>query len=388
VLTPQGFKRKRYEDWFAELEAKAKELWGANVNLSDRSNLGKFVKLLAYVAAEKSELAEDVYNSAFKDTAEGVSLQHVGKYIGISKLLGNKAEVTLVFQVDPGVSIPAGVVASTVDGIEFVTEEAGTESGGIVRVKAKARVPGASGNVPAGTITQIVTPRPGVLSVANPEPSKNGRDEETEPQFRERYDKSVAKGGSSTIESIRAALLELPGVKDADVDENEDLNTNERGIPGKSIAPFVYGGDDVEIAQTIFSTKTGGIRSWGSIQIPVVDSMGKQHIIGFSRPIEVPVWVRITLTRNATYPADGDAQVRKEVIKYIGGRDTDGTEYDGLDMGSEVVLYKVIAAAGSVPGIDDLVVELSTDGTNYSISNIPIDTTSIATTTADKVVIV
>lgn len=388
-LTAKGFKRKRLDEIIADMETVAKELWGVNVNLSDRSNLGKFIRLVARERAKDFEDMEDVYNSAFYDTAVDNSLDKVAKRIGLTRIQENRATGTYRFVVDPGISIPQGIIVGTEGGVEFITTESGTESGGIIEVGIRAVNAGVSGNVPADTITVIKTPVPGILSGTNPEATEGGRNRETDEEFRFRYERSLAIGGSATAASVEAALLQLTDVKDAIVDQNEEDKTV-NGLPPNCIAPYVYGGTEQEIAETIFRTKAGGIRSYGSVVVNVTDSRGKVHSIGFSRPTEVSVWVRITLTRTADYPTNGDDLVRTAVVQYIGGTDVDGTIYDGLGQGDDVIRYKISSAVGNVPGIDDLVVEtsLTGNGTDWAQANVPIGQTSVAITTFDKVVVV
>lgn len=390
MLTPQGFKRKRYDDYLQELESLAKELWGADVNLSDRSSLGKFIKLLAYVRAEDSELDENVYLSAFYDTADGASLDRVAKYIGIRRIPAQKAVGTLTITVDSGKTVEAGLIGETKDGIGFVTTETVTDSDndGIVSAKIEALEPGSRGNVPANTITVIRTPVAGVQSITNPTPTEKGRDAETDKEFRERYAISVAKGGSCTADGIRATLLnDVKGLTAAMVIENDRDVPDADGRPPHSFECIVLGGDPVDIAQTILSAKAAGIRAYGSTTVTVKDASGRDQVIGFSYATKKHIYVNVTLTKNAVFPTNGPFLVKTELIKYIGGSDADGTVYAGLGLGDDVILAKLISAVLSVPGVTDATVTVSTDNANFTSANIPIAPTEVARTSHDKLVI-
>lgn len=391
MLTKEGFKRKRYDDFVAEMQAQARELFGADVNLSDRSPLGQWINLIAFGRAEENELAEQVYNAGHVDAAEGVSLDHNAKRIGLSRIQAQKATGQVSFEVEPGTSVLSGIIVSTTDGIEFITlnSKSDDDGDGIITVNIEALTPGIIGNVPAHTVTEINTPVAGINAVTNPSATIDGKNTETDTEFRERYYRSLANAGGSSMPSIRAALLELPGVIDASVYENDTMDFV-NGVPPKSIAPFIYGGNDQEIANAIFERKSGGIQSFGSTIINLVDNIGKTHKIGFSRPTVVNVWVRLTLTKNAEYtqyPTDGDLQVKTRIIRHIGGLDADGVRYDGQGLDADVIQFRLIAAIADIPGLDDVVVELSTDGVNFRQNNISIDQTSIAQTDHTKVVI-
>ena len=80
-LTERGFLRPSYADLLDAFEVKAKELFGSTGNLSVRSPLGIFLRIFAWFAGLTWQLAEDVYNSGFIDTAVGVSLARLGAFI-------------------------------------------------------------------------------------------------------------------------------------------------------------------------------------------------------------------------------------------------------------------------------------------------------------------
>jgi uncharacterized phage protein gp47/JayE len=389
MLTKEGFKRKTFIEYLEEMQEQARELFGADVNLSDRSPLGQWIMLIAYGRAQENALAEQIWLSGHIDDAEGVSLDHNAKKIGLSRIQAQKAKGQASFTVDPGASVLSGMIVSTTDGIEFITTSSASAINGIATVNIESILPGIAGNVPANTIVEINTPVAGINAVTNAAATQDGADIESDSEFKERYYRSLANAGGASTPSIEAALLELPGVIDASVDENDQEYVN-RGLPPNSIAPFVYGGDDQEIANAIFSRKTGGIRSFGTTEVVLTDSKGKQHKIGFSRPTVVNVWVKLTISKSPEYqqyPVDGDVQVKSRIIEHIGGLDTNGTKYDGQGLDADVIHYKLIAAIADIPGINDVMVELSTDGINYNQNNIAINNVSIAQTDHAKVVI-
>lgn len=391
-LSEKGFKRKRYEDIIADMNSRAKSLFGDNINLFENSPMGLFLRAIAWFVAVLWQLAEKVYSSAYVDTAEGVSLAHVGKYVGISprpaerarfKSDGSPAEI--VIKGEPGAFIGKGMLLSTKGDVFFrVTEDSALNERGEARARIEAVEPGHSGNVPANTITVIVNPVAGIESVNNPESVTGGRDKETDVEFRERYYRSASKGGSSTAPSIEAALLDLPNVKDAVVEENTTMEVV-NDLPPKCIAPYVFGGDDMEIAKTIFEAKAGGIRSFGNDEITVIDSRGKEHIIGFTRPEMLSVYVEIVLTTDASFPPNGNQLVRTEIIRYIGGQDEDGTLFDGLGQGKGVILIKIIAAIDKVPGVTDAQIKIGKSINNLESRNITISSRQVAETDWEKV---
>lgn len=386
-LTAQGFKRKTYPDILESMQARARAFFGEDINLSDRSPLGLFIQTVAWEQSRLWEEAEKVYYAGYVDDAEGTQLDGVTKYAAISRKAAQRARGTLNIKGNSGATVPAGFRVETKDGVAFRTVQNTVigDTGDIV-AKIEAIEPGQQGNVPAMTITKIINPVAGVESVFNGFPTEGGADTESDPEYRERYYRSLSSGGSSTSAAVEAALLDMLAVKDAFVEENDAMEAV-NGLPPKCIAPYVFGGDDAEVAKAILTAKAGGIQSFGATVMQVEDSRGYVHAIGFTRPAQKDIFARLQLTRGTEYPSDGDARVITAVIKYIGGMDADGVEYRGLGLGQSVIQSKVIATVGAIPGVVDIEVELSSDGINYSQSNIAISKVEIAITEPDKVVI-
>lgn len=391
MLTAEGFKRKTYEEYLAEMEQLAIQLFGADINLSENGPMGKFIRLLAYARAEEAELAEQVYYSSFVDYAEGVTLDYVAKNVGLTRLQAEKSITSVVFTVDPGTTVEAGVIVSTQGGIEFITTETVTDddNDGIVIAPVEAVEAGSQGNVPANTITVINTPIPGVYSVTNPTAAEKGRDKETDKEFRDRYDEIGANSLSSTTAGIKTTILtEVPGAISAVVIENDNDTTDTNGRPPHSFEVIVYGGDAEDIAKAILKAKPAGIATHGSQTVIVQDDSGIDRTIKFSYAQAVQIFVNVAIKTDASYPANGDNLVKLELVKYIGGVDDQGNKYAGLSMGESVInaraVYSIIK---NVPGVVDAVVTFSTDGTNFSGGNVTISPTQVANTDFAKVAI-
>ncbi|MDR4997901.1 baseplate J/gp47 family protein [Brevibacillus parabrevis] len=387
MLDEKGFKRKRFADIFADMEAKAKEVFGEKINTSERSPLGVILRLFAWFLGLLWQQLENVYNSAYVDKASGRSLEYVGKYVGIKMRGAEKAAGVVVVSGDPGISVVSGSRFATKTNIVFeTTKDVVIQANGKVDVPVRALLAGPTGNVPSGAIEVVVNPMMGISGVTNPSEMTGGREKETDTEFRQRYDRSVAAGGSSTVESIVATLLALPGVRDCQVEENETMETV-NDVPGKSVAPFVFGGEDNQIAQAIYKTKAGGIQSWGETVVQVADSKGKMHPIGFTRPTEVDVFAAVSIETDQNFPANGHAMIRTALIQYIGGQDQDGTIYSGVGLGQDVIYTKAISALYKVSGIVDVQLKLGLVAGSLTPGNVTIGPRQVAKTDWQKVAV-
>lgn len=385
-VTINGFRRKTYTDILANLQARAREAYGENINLSNTSFLGMHLQNEAWEIAEMWELAEDVYYSAFIDYNEGTSQDNTGKYITISRKPAQRSKGFITVAGNEGTRIRKGFRVATKDLIKvFETTVDGviSESGTII-LPIQSISPGLEMNVGAMTIKEIVNPISGVTEVYNSDITVDGVDIETDKDFRERYYRSVSRGGSSTRESVEAALLDMENVTDAFVDENETMDYID-DIPPKSLAPYVFGGIDEDIAQVILTSKAGGIRSYGTTEVQTTDSKGVEHTIGFTRPFAKDIYINISITKDKDYP--GEDVVIRAVLNYIGGEDKYGIAYKGLKLGEDVVISKLMASVMCLEGIKDIEVEVSTDNIDFVSTNIEIAKKEIAKTKFDKVMI-
>lgn len=387
MLDSTGFKRLRFEDLFAQMEDKAKETFGDTINTTVRSPLGIILRIFAWFLAILWSTAEDVYNSGFIPTATGNNLDRLGPQVGITRTLAQWATGELTIMGTSGYVVPAGFRVATASGVVFETLTDVTLIGGTGTVAIEALESGSSGNWDSGMVTVVVNPVPEVSGVTNINPTTGGREKETDAEFRNRFDQSVAGGGAASVDALRGALLRLPAVRAASVIENTSMSPDSEGRPSKSFQAYVLGGDNQDIANTIFSTKSGGIEPYGDISVEVKDLGDQTHTVKFSRAAEVSIKISVDITKGDDYPADGDELVRNALIRYIGGTDASGSYYNGLNMGATVVYTRLIRALDSVPGIIDVILDVGKDSSGMGSGNVDIQPYEVAQTRSAEIAV-
>lgn len=378
MLDEKGFKRKRYAELLNEIEDKAKEAFGEKTNTSERSPLGIILRLFAWFLGNVYQLAEAVYNASYINTASGKSLDKLGPYVGVSREGTQYATGYINLNGTTGYTEPAGFLLRTDADVYFETMEPATFVDGSATVPIEAMEPGVTGNVAANTITIIENPNPNVTTCTNSLETTGGRDKETDPEYRDRFSLSVATGGSGTVDSIRSVVLAVSGVRAATVVENLSLITTTDGQPGRSFHTYVLGGAAQDIGNAIFSKKSAGIESFGSQSVTVKDLGGNQHIVKYSPAVVIPVYMKIDIWKTTAFPADGIAQIKSLLVKFVGGEDIDGTLYAGLTMGEDVIQMKLGRQTYNIPGVEDVQITLSTTGTTYAEQNISIQRFQVA----------
>jgi len=381
ALDKTGFKRKTYSELVDNMSAKAKEKFGADANTTERSVLGIIIRIMAWFFSLLWQDTEDVYHSAYRKTAEGNQLDMLLPYAGISRNLADFAYGQIEIIGTPNHFVESGFLVSTNNDIFFETIydlTLDSEGKGIVGIVALDV--GAFGNVGANTITQIVNPDTDIISVSNPSKTNGGREKETDAEARERADITVEGIGSATTSAIRANLLNISSVRAAKVIENYKDIVDQYGTPAHSIQAFVLGGGDEEIAQAIHQKKAGGIHPYGTTYVDVLDLSGEVQQIGFTRAVEVNVYIKVNVTTNTSFSSNGINQIKSALVKYIGGTDLSNNSYAGLNMGDDVIVSRLIARTYSVDGIEDVAIEVSTDGLAYNDSNVSVGLQEVAQT--------
>lgn len=385
-LTEKGFNRPTYTTLLNALEYKARELYGDSINLTVRSPLGLFLRIIAWVWNILWACLEDIYNSRFVDTAAGTSLYSLGRNIGMQLLPEGKATGYITVSGTSGTKVPAGFLVSTNGGLQYVVTSAvtiGSEESVLAIIKAVNT--GTEYNTAAGTVQVIVNPSsvPGITSIYNNKEVTGGREKETDNDFRDRYYKSVDYAGGVNADAIRASLLnDVEGVSSAYIYENDqDVFDEVYNLPAHSMEAVVYGGLDEAVAQAIYARRAAGIQTLGSSEIDVLTASGQTMKIRFSRPSPRRIWIRITnLKTTKDFP--GNSAIKEALLEYIG----DSTS-GGLNIGVSVVYIKLPGIINSVLGVADFDLEISSDGINYVKENIPIGYREKALTDVEAVII-
>jgi uncharacterized phage protein gp47/JayE len=350
-VTPTGFSAKTLEELLAEIEAEQRANISASLNVSASSPVGQLNGIFASKLRELWELAQASYDSFDPDNATDTALANLALITGTKKNAATKSLATVDVDLDAGV-YGAGTLVAHVTGdptARFSNRDEITSPGGLVVgeiFEAESTGPVAA---PGGTLTVIAEPVVGWNSVTNPTDAALGENIESDPSLRQRREDELARVGSSTVDAIRADVLQVEGIESATVFENVTLVVDINGLPGKSFEVIIFDGvvpaaDDDEIAQAIWDTKPGGIQSVGSDSGTAVDAAGVSHTINFTRVTVRDVWLEFDIDVNAATYA-GDAAVAAAVAAY--GDVNLGT-------GEDVVLAELCVPVFSESGVVDI----------------------------------
>lgn len=222
------------------------------------------------------------------------------------------------------------------------------------------------------SVTFINTNYDGWFSVSNESETYVGRDYETASEVRQRYASAVFKNSVGMVESIKAALMELQDVTSVTIYENRTDETVD-GLKPHSFQAIVFGGDEEAIARTILSVAPLGIDTNGDICVRVEDTEGASQNICFSRPHEVPIYVKVIIKEynEEVLPGDAIDKIKNIVL----------AQFKKLSMGNDVIYQRLLGPIYSgIDGISYIECSVSKDGQTYKQENIAIDRGELAVT--------
>lgn len=380
MLDNNGFTRPQYETIVVDLTAKWQELFGSDYDTSAHSVAGVLIRLMAFFLDLIYKLAEKVYNSQYLSTATGVSLDKIASNFGLYRNPAEQAIVDLSFTGTPGFVIMAGKMFKTTDGkiyqlgSDVLLSASGTGTG-----TAYAMETGEQYNVPANAITSQVEPTSDIFTVTNPQAVENGANIETDAELARRVRLANDTKPSSPVNGVISAVMEVPGVKSVQVVTNNTMAVDSYGNPAKTIHVYVDGGEEMKIADALFNSVSAGILMVGSHTETMTDAAGfSGNVVAFDYATKETIFVTVDVTTNNDFEIDGVVQVKKAVNDYLGSVPMGGTVRFSY-------LYKYIY--DNVNGIVVATVKIGTKADSQAMTDIPLTQFSIATTTADSLVV-
>lgn len=374
-LTPSGFERKRLTDIKSSLEQSLKNAFGENIDLDPQSGFGQFVGIISEAISDQWESQENVYNSQYPSTAQQNQLSNVVQYNGITRQDATKSTVVGTIAGTDGTVIPAGTVASVqFTGCRFVTIKDVTISGPtLVDLESED-----SGPVQAiaGTLTVIETPIFGWTSITNSNDAIVGRSEESDAALRIRRELSTQALGQNLSDALFGQLLNIPAVEDAVVVSNGTDLVSPEGIPAHTFLSSIIGGDDNEIANTIWKNTPQGIDSFGSTTINITDSQGFTQEIKFTRPSEIEIYFEVNIQTNTNFPGTGEDEIKQAIVDY-------GIE--NFKISDDVILSRFYTPINTVKGITSIQLFIGITSNPTGTSNITIDFDEISRYSTSRV---
>lgn len=368
-LSELGYHRPTYDEILEDKILLAQNLFGADIETSELTPLGKFIRIGAKDLSRAYEDIEAVYYARFPNTATGISLDRLCVFVGISRNPATFAEYTITINGTAGTEVEEILVCGENPDIVFHNfEPFVVGDDGTVNITVGCETVGTTGN--AITINAIVNPIANIDSISFCEQTRIAEDVESDYDLRQRFAMAIEGYGGSSVEAIRAAVLQVTNVKSVFIVENATNKTDGDGRPPHSFETYVYGGEDYEqeIADAIWGIKPAGIQTVGDQAVTILDACGNEQVIYYSPATTIGVFVKISIKTDDDFPADGEEQITTNIAERI----------NELDLGESLILSRLYGCAYRVGGVPEVTsLEVSTDGVNFTGNNVASGANSI-----------
>jgi uncharacterized phage protein gp47/JayE len=389
TVDANGISAPSYSDIFSSLQASYFGIYGGDADLDEDSQDGQWIAVLAKAVDDANQMAIAVYNQFSPATAVGVGLSSVIKINGLKRHSSSNSQVDIVLVGVVGTSISNGIIGDDSNlGTQWNLPSLVTiPVSGTITVIATCSAAGAVAAAP-NTLTEILTPTPGLQTANNPAAATLGDPIEFDAQVRQRQSISTSKPAQAILGGIVAEVANLTGVERVAGYQNDTNVTDANGLPAHNIAIVVQGGDPIAIATAIANKKPPGIPTYGTTIETVFDSKGVPDTVSFFQLSVIEDHIYVTGTALVGYVSSTGVLAKSSLSIYS----------SDLNIGEEIYLNR-LWAPGNLSGTAAVLAYLAANSladtsANRAIAQAQLDTlsatfdlTTIAQARADMVIV-
>lgn len=301
------------------IEQGYKDIYGEDINLDQNTPDGQLVGIQAQAKQDMLDFSVLNYQSRDVDAVGGSEQDTLYKINGVYR---KQSRFSFV-QVDVSFTSPVNLkgldlnvndenytdaytVADTNGNQFLLTNSQSITQVGTILLEFRAKDSGQV-EVAPNTIQTMITVLGGISGVNNPAKQYiTGETEETDEAFRLRRNRSTAIAGQGINDGLRSQLESLQDVSFAEVWENRTNLVDSDGIPAHGIWTIVEGGNNEQIARTIYNNLTNGAMK-GDTQVIIIRPNGLLQPIYFDRPDTQSVYIKLTCKNIFGNPIDANA---------------------------------------------------------------------------------
>lgn len=316
-------------DILAGVQADIDAAFGGGVNPGLTTPQGQLAQTETAIIGEKNDEIAYIANQVNPNFASGIWQDAIGEIYFIQRIPGAGTVVAATCTGAVGTVIPAGSVAQDNNGYLYNSLLTTTiPSTGSVTINFQNQTQGAIAcNI--GALNRIYTAVAGWDTVSNPAAGALGNLVESRAAFEARRAASVAGNSVNSLQSIFAAVTQVPNVIDCVVIDNATGSTVSYGPTSYSLAAHsvcisVAGGSSADIGAAIWSKKPPGCSYNGNTSVTVYDTnyaIPVPYTVTYLTPTAVPIYFKIQIQNNALLPANITQLVQNAVIASFNGED-------------------------------------------------------------------
>lgn len=316
-------------DILAGVQADINAAFGGGVNPSLQTPQGQIAQSETAIIGEKNNEIAYIANQVNPAMASGIWQDAIGYIYFLTRIPGAGTVVTATVTGAVGTIIPAGAVAQDTSGYLYSLTSAVTiPTGGSTTATFQNQTEGAIAcNV--GALSIIYTAVAGWDTVTNSTAGALGNTVESRAAFEARRAASVAGNSVNSLQSIYAAVTQVPDVIQALVIDNPTGSPVNYGatsytLAAHSIVVSVAGGASSAIAQAIWSKKPPGCSYNGNTTVTVYDTNYATPVpysVTYLTPTSAPTYFKVEIKNSALLPSNIVQLVQNAVIQSFNGQD-------------------------------------------------------------------
>jgi uncharacterized phage protein gp47/JayE len=363
-LDPTGFSIKTLPVINQEMEDAIHQGISPTLNLSSTSALGQLKGVTASHLSEVWDAALALWKSWDVDSAEDAALDRIAALTGSRRNPAVASQALMTITLEAGTYVAHSLTVNPVgdpntrfdNSFDITVPTAQTLTGQLFEATVTGPI-----NVPAGQLSVITSPVTGFSGPTNPSAVVPGSERESNAAFRQRRELELALKGSTTVDAIRADLLQTVGPAGTPVFSfvsviENDTDATVDGVPPHSFEALVIGGTNEQVWDALLAAKPAGIRAHGAVSGVALDSQSNPHTLGFSRPANNEVNFYIIVDAVAGRFAGAQA-VADAVTDYF---------EQNQSVGSDVIHSAYVREVMKIPGVVDAAVHV-TGGDSYPV---------------------
>lgn len=308
-LTTAGFKPKTFHVIKEEIESALRSTVDKDLRFTPDTIAGQLTGIIANQIRQVWEMAAGLYASLDSNTASGRALDALCALGGTYRKQAAPSRVVIQVTLAAGARLPKGILIADESNTSArfkIEKEVKNDTNEQKTFSAEA-VAEENGPiyVEAGKLTKVVTPHAGLIAINNPDDALPGRFVESDADLCVRRIKELCASGSSTEGALSARLLKIKGVEAVYIEEHDH-----------GFCAYVLGGDDQEIAETLWQHKALGVHTYGSITREVKASNGQLKSINFDRPKAIELSLHLKLKVKSSLSAHELTELANDIARY------------------------------------------------------------------------
>lgn len=350
-FTPTGLIIPQESAVLAGVQADYNDAFGGNLNPALSTPQGQLASSTSAIIADTNSLFAEFVNQVNPDTAEGFMQDAIARIYFLNRSPGAPTVVQCLCVGAFATVIPVGAQVQDTSGNRYLCTLAGTiPIGGSITLPFACTVDGPT-PCPADTVTQIYQAIPGWDTVNNVGDGVAGQNVETQAAFAYRRQQSVALNSHGSLQSVYAAVFDVPDVLDVYAFENVTNAPITVGATSYTLVPHslyvaVVGGDSNAIANAIWTKKDLGCDYNGNTSVVVTDNSGysnpkPSYTVKYEIPPALPIKFAVQIAADAGLPADIVALTKAAII----------ATFNGADGGQRVRIGSLLLASKFYAGI-------------------------------------